>query len=161
MNRINEIIANNTLYNHGKNRFYLPIDMLIQLLNQILAEDITNEYIRIAPFYMNHIANRQIEFEDYTFFLEQCDDMTSEKLKEHVSSCVNKPFSLLTESEIMHAKMFNPTFQNVDGYHHAIIQYLESIHVFIPKLFQSLVENGQIDSSHICFGYFCFEVHGK
>ncbi len=51
--KINEIVYNNTVYNNGENIYYPTISNLKGILDEIISSNLTTEYIRITPFYIN------------------------------------------------------------------------------------------------------------
>jgi hypothetical protein len=65
--KMNEIDYNNTSYYNGKYRYYPTITGLKGILDEIISSNSTTDYIRITPFYINELSDRQIEFEAYMF----------------------------------------------------------------------------------------------
>lgn len=78
--KISEIIYNNTVYYKGNYRNYPTISDLNHILDEIISSVSTTNYIRITPFYINERSDMQIEFEEFTFYLE-CRDWFDEKIQ--------------------------------------------------------------------------------
>ncbi|WP_152393000.1 hypothetical protein [Paenibacillus guangzhouensis] len=159
--KINEIIYNNTAYHNGKYRYYPTITGLNGILEEIINSNSTTEYIRITPFYVNEQLDRQIEFEEYKFFIE-CKDWVDDKLQEmHIIECLKVEDTARTLDDLELGAILYPLCKNddVDSYKKAITKYKESLRVILLQMMNIVKSEMKLKEDDLPFGYFCFEIH--
>lgn len=160
---INEIIYNNTVYNNGENRYYLTINDLDYLITNIIETNKTTQYIRFTPFYINYKLNRQIEFDEYMFYLECRAHFSEDELKNHLSECSGKNYVELSEDERIRAYTLYPLCKNNDiiKFKELLISFKVYLNELIPFLFNKVREETNLSLDDMAFGFFCFEVHSN
>lgn len=159
--KINEIIYNNTVYHNGKYRYYPTITGLKCILEKIISSNSTTDYIRITPFYINEQLNKQIEFEEYMFYIE-CRDWFDEKVqKKHMIECLNVEDTPRTLNDLRLGAILYPLCQNndIDSYKNALEKYKESLRELLPKMMGIVKSEMELKEEYLPFGYFCFEIH--
>lgn len=159
--KINEIVYNNTAYYNGKYRYFPTITDLKGILDEIISSNSTTDYIRITPFYMNELLDRQIEFEEYIFFIE-CRDWFDEKVqKDHIIECLYVPDTPRTLKDFRLGSILYPLCQNedVETFKNALEKYKESLTELLPIMMEIAKSEMELTADHLPFGYFCFEVH--
>ena len=177
---INHIVYNQTMYNEGKNRFYLPINHLIFLIDEIVKTNQMTKYIHFNPFYITQ--RTQLEFEEFIFHILLEDDLSKIDYKRHLEDNFLIPYNELTEEEKKssnfdsdlgfrknytemtewekeYLSVLRPICEtgNIKMYHEQLLQYRYFLNKLIPFLFEKVKK--KISEENIPFGYFCFEVH--
>ncbi len=162
-NIIKDLIHINTMYNSGKNRYYPTLDNIVFLITQIIEAKTTTEYVRFNPFYVNAKLNRQIEFDDYMFYIECREHFTEEELINHLSECVGKNYNKMSEEEIRRARILYPLckFSDVEKYRELLLSFTAYLNELIPILFNKAKTEMNLSLGDVAFGYFCFEVHSN
>jgi hypothetical protein len=160
---INGIIYDNTVYHNGEFRIYPTISGLKWLIREIVKSNSTTEYIRITPFYVNEKLNRQIEFDEYMFYLECRDYFDDNELRDHIGLCFGKEYVIMEDEEIRHCKILFPLCKNndVEAYKRLLEAYVKFLDELIPKLMEICKLKMSLKDNDFAFGYFCFEVHNK
>lgn len=159
--KINEIVYNNTAYYNGKYRYYPTITGLNGILEEIINSNSTTEYLRITPFYVNEQLDRQIEFEEYMFYIE-CIEWFDEKLQEkHVIECLKVEDTPRTLNDLGLGAMLYPLCKNndVDSYKKALTKYKESLRDILLQMMKIVKSEIELKEEDLPFGYFCFEIH--
>ncbi|QAY65239.1 hypothetical protein [Paenibacillus protaetiae] len=158
---VNEIIYENTAYHNGKYRYYPTITGLKSLIKEIIESNSTTNYIRVTPFYVNEKIDRQIEFDDYMFYMESRDQFDDNDLKEYIGACVGREYADLNSEEVEYGQVLYPLFKNEDvaTFQKALGAYLHFLDVLIPKLMEISRLKMALVQDDLAFGYFCFEVH--
>ncbi|MCM3667354.1 hypothetical protein M3204_23550 [Mesobacillus subterraneus] len=159
--KINEIIYNNTAYYNGKYRYYPTITGLKSILDEIIGSSSTTEYIRITPFYINELLDRQIEFEEYMFFIE-CRDWFDEKIQEmHILECLDPIDTPRALSDLRLGAILYPLCQknDVDYFKNALQKYKDTLNELLLKMMDIAKLEMNLKEGHLPFGYFCFEIH--
>ena len=159
--KINEIIYDNTAYYNGKYRYYPTITGLKSILDEIIGSSSTTEYIRITPFYINELLDRQIEFEEYIFFIE-CRDWFDEKIQEmHILKCLDPIDTPRALSDLRLGAILYPLCQNndVDYFKNALQKYKDTLNELLLKMMDIAKSEMDLKEEHLPFGYFCFEIH--
>lgn len=161
--KINEIIYNNTVYYKGKYRYYPTISDLNHILDEIISSVSTTNYIRITPFYINERLDMQIEFEEFTFYLE-CRDWFDEKIQEtHILDCLNPIDKQRTLNNLRLGAILYPLCKNNDvvSFQKALKKYKESLWEILPKMMEIATSEMDLKEMDLPFGYFCFEIHSE
>jgi hypothetical protein len=158
---INKLIFSNTTYFNGKYRIYPTLIALKRLIVQIIEAKNTTAYIRFTPFYSNAKHERQIEFDEYMFYLECRDQFDIDSLSKHIADCFGKKYENLTDEEIRLGRILTPLCKNKDVimYKELLENYMGFLDELIPKLMQLSITRMNLENDDIAFGYFCFEVH--
>lgn len=160
---INEIIYDNTIYHDGKYRIYLTIMDLKNLLQEIIRSKSTTSYIRITPFYNNAKLNKQMNFEEFLFYLECRDMVDNESFEKYIGFCSGKDYAEMSDEEVRVGKILFPLCEidDVDKYKELLEVYIGFLNELIPKMFDMAKERLNLKSEDIAFGYFTFEVHSN
>ena len=158
--KINEIVYNNTAYYNGKYRYYPTITGLNRLLDEIISSNSTTEYIYIRPFYRNELVDGQIQFEEYTFYIECRDWFDEEVQKKHIIENLNvpdteRPINDFRLGSILHPLCLN---ENVDSFKGSLEKYKETLRELLPVMMEIAKSIMKLTADHLPFGYFCFEV---
>ncbi|WP_128895281.1 hypothetical protein [Longirhabdus pacifica] len=158
---INGIIYDHTVYHDGKYRMYPSIIGLRNLVKRIIESGSTTEYIRFNPFYRNAKINRQIELDEYMFYMECREQFDGKDFEEHIGICLDKPYIDLSDEEIRWGKTLYPLcrYDDVEGYKKALETYDQFLFELIPKLMEMAKYKMDLKDEDLAFGYFCFEVH--
>lgn len=154
---------NNTAYYNGKYRYFPTITGLNGILKEIIRSNSTTDYIRITPFYVNEQLERQIEFEEYMFYIE-CREWFDEEIQEkHVKECLNVEDTQRTLNDLELGAILYPLCKNndVDSYKKALTKYKESLTEIILKMMEIAKSEMELKEGHLPFGYFCFEIHSE
>lgn len=159
---INEIIYNNTVYHNGEYHFYLTIDYLDNLINEIILSKSTPEkYLRFIPFYMNNKLNLQLELDEYMFYLECRNKIKEKEYENFIIECIDNEFEDVIDSELICAKM--QYFLCIKGdyidFNNSLKKYIEYIYRIIPVLYKILKKNYCIKEEDFLFGYISFEIN--
>ncbi|MBM7662801.1 hypothetical protein JOC85_003612 [Bacillus mesophilus] len=159
--KINEIVYNNTSYYNGKYRYYPTITGLKGILEEIISSNSTTDYIRVTPFYINELLDRQIEFEEYMFFIE-CRDWYDESVQEeHILDCLDVPDTPRTLNDFRLGSILYPLCQknDVESFKNALEKYKESLRELLPIMMEIAKSEMELTEDYLPFGYFCFEIH--
>jgi hypothetical protein len=161
--KLNEIIYEHTTYCSGKYRLYPTITDLNYLIEQIIKAKATTEYIRINPFYINERLNKQIEFEEYMFYIECREgEISEEDRMNHVMENLETPNEIKTTKDIEMGKILYPLCKHndVEQFNLALEKYRKYLNdELLIKMFKIAKEDLQLNEDDLAFGYFCFEVH--
>lgn len=160
---INEIVYQNTVYNGGCNRYYPTISDLVFLIAKIIESNDTTEYIRFNPFYVNYRLDRQIEFDEYMFYLECRDHFSESDQRKHFSENIGKDYDEMSEEENEIANILYPlcTRKDTERFKELLISYKTYLNELIPFLFNKAKTEMNLGEDDIPFGFFCFEVHSN
>ncbi|OAB30170.1 hypothetical protein PMSD_20475 [Paenibacillus macquariensis subsp. defensor] len=158
---VNEIIYDNTAYHNGKYRYYPTITNLKNLVRKIIESNSTTNYLRFTPFYINERVDRQIEFDDYMFYMECRNQFDDHDLKEHIGACVGREYTGMNSEEVMCGHVLYPLckHEDVSTFKKALEAYVQFLDVLIPKLMEISRSTMALVEDDLAFGYFCFEVH--
>lgn len=163
--KINEIIYEFTTYHSGKYRLYPTITLLYRLIQEIIDAKATTEYIRITPFYENVRLMKQIEFDEYMFYIECREDEISEEDRlNQVLENLEIPNGIITEEDIEMGKILYPLCKHndVEQFNLALKNFCKYLNdELLIKMFKIAKEDLQLNEDDLAFGYFCFEVHSK
>ena len=168
--KINEIIYNFTVYNERNARLDVTYNQLLHIIQELLKADETSKYIRINPFYVNGKLKRQLEYDEYMFYMECRADFTEVDLKSHWSKCMDniydiphkiKQYDDMNEEEQRKAKTLYPlcNFGDVEKFHLYLINFRNYLNELLPVLLEDAVKKLNISYDDLAFGYFCFEIH--
>lgn len=160
---INEIVYQNTVYNNGQNRYYPTISDLVFLITKIIEANDTTEYIRFDPFYINYKLDRQIEFDEFMFYLECRDNFSESDLRKHFSENIGKDYDEMSKEEKRLANILYPLCKSKDTerFKEILLTYKTYLNVLIPILFQKAKTEMNLLEDDIPFGFFCFEIHSN
>lgn len=167
---INEIIYNNTVYNDGKNHFYPTVDQLAYIIDKIIETEDTTKFIRFIPFYVNYKVNKQMEFDEYMFYLECRESFSEDDFKNHLAECMDKNYDVphkvkkydeLSDGEKKYANIMYPLCQknDIETYKKLLLTYRNYIAELILCLFEKARKELTLSVDDLAFGYFCFEVN--
>ena len=170
--KINELIYNRTIYNNGTSRLYPTVIELEVLIKEIQKLNETTKYIKFNPFYKNSKVNKQIEYEDYMFYMECRDNFTKEELQIHWTECMDRIHDIpheathydnMTKENQITARILYPicTPDDIETYHLYLDNYRCYINEILPILFDDARKKLNLRYEDLAFGYFCFEVHSK
>ena len=160
---INEIVYNNTVYNSGQNRYYPTVSDLVFLITKIIEAKDTTEYIRFNPFYVNYRLDRQIEFDEFVFYLECRAHFSEIELQNHLSENFGKNYDEMSEEEKRIASILSPLCKtkDVERFKEHLLSYKTYLNELIPLLFNRAKIEMELGEAEIPFGFFCFEVHSN
>lgn len=99
-NKINEIVYDQTMYHGGKWMHFLSLSALVELIEDIIKSNTTTDYVKLNPFYINYKVKKQLEYDDYMFYMECRDDFNKEDESNHIEACIGKAFDQMTSWEI-------------------------------------------------------------
>ena len=157
---INGIIYDYLVYANGKYRDFPTITRLKRIIELISESKATTEYISIKPFYVNERIDRQIEFDDFTFYIECRDQFDDTDLKAFIESCVGKKFTEMNSEELTDAHVQYRLCKHGDiaTFNDALAAYVQFLNVQLPKLLE--ISNGMMAllEEDLAFGFFRFEV---
>lgn len=170
--KINEIIYYNTVYNEGNSCFYPTIDHLAHLIDKIIEANDTTKYIRFIPFYRNYKTNRQMELDDYMFYLECREYFSEDDLKSHLAECMDRSYDVphevkkydeMSDKEKRYANIMYPLCKKNDikSYRGFLSSYKSFLDELIPILFEKAMDEMGLSLEDLAFGFFCFEVHSN
>lgn len=161
--KINEIVYQYTVYNSGRNRYYLTINDLVFLITKIIETNETTEYIRFNPFYVNYRLNRQVELDEYIFYMECRDNFSESDVREHHSKIIGKVYNEMSEEEKRMANILYPLCKTKDTerFKELLLSYKLYLNELIPFLFCKVKKEMNLVEDDIPFGFFCFEVHSN
>lgn len=161
--KVNEIVYQYTVYNDGQNRYYPTINDLVFLIKKIVEANDTTEYLRINPFYVNYRLDRQIELDEYMFYLECRDNFSESDIREHHSAMFGKEYKEMTEEEKKKADILYPLCKTKDTerFKRLLLSYKTYLNELIPFLFSKVKTELSLTEDDIPFGFFCFEVHSN
>ncbi len=158
---INEIVYNNTVYNSGQNRYYPTVSDLVYLITKIIEAKDTTKYIRLNPFYVNFRLDRQIEFDDFMFYLECRDDFSEIELRNHYSENIGKDYDKMSEEEKRMASILYCRMNDTERFKEHLLSYKTYLNELLPILFNIAKTEMELGEDEIAFGFFCFEVHSN
>lgn len=160
---INEIVYNNTVYNCGQNRYYPTISDLDFLITKIIESNETTECIRFNPFYVNFRLNKQIEFNDFVFYLECRENFSENDLRNHLSDYIGKEYKEMSEEEKRTANILHPLCRTKDNekFKEYLLSYKAYLNELIPFLFNIAKKEMNLNEADLAFGFFCFEVYSN
>lgn len=153
--KINKIIYDNTVYNDGKYHWYLPVPSLYRVLDLIMQTNETTEYLKLTPFYVNGILNRQKEFEEMMFYLECRNNVSITEKNAFLIDCCDEGETI--NDDIL-TRFCLCEYSDVKGFQAAILRYKEYLEILIPKITNILINDYDIGVDKLLGGYICFEI---
>ena len=161
--QINKIVYNNTVYYNGKYKYNPTITGLNLILEEIITADSTTKYLEVIPFYINEHLDKQIEFEEYIFYIE-CRDWFDEKQQDiHIKECINAENRPLTFVDSNLGAILYPLCKHddTDSYKMAIMNYKEGLKEIFPHMMETAKLEMELKEEDLPFGYFCFEINSE
>ncbi|QIK86782.1 hypothetical protein G7061_09225 [Erysipelothrix sp. HDW6B] len=161
--KMNHIIYRFTMLDGGKIRRYISFNELITLVEWLKKSNQTSKYIKINPFYVNGKIQRQIEFDDFMFYLEFREHLSEEELMKHWSNVLGTNFNDAQLSEQYRIKTSFPLCLEGDiaAFKEAIDKYMDYLVAEIPQLLHRAINYLNIAPDDCAFGNFCFEIQSK
>ncbi|MGL5042014.1 MAG: hypothetical protein ACRC6X_02780 [Culicoidibacterales bacterium] len=161
--KINEIVYDQTVFHAGRYHFYLPLMELDLMIVQIIASNVTTEYVRMIPFYRNQALDRQLELDEYMFFISCQDNFSEEEYIEYLSNNIGKEYHLMSPEEKKWAKIRFPLCKTGDimAYQAAWLRFKAFLPEYILFLFEKAKKELKLKEKDIPFGYFCFEINSE
>lgn len=161
--KMNRIIYNFTMLDDGKIRRYISYTELLFLVERLKKSSQTSKYIKINPFYVNGKIQRQIEFDDFMFYLEFREHINEEERMIHWSNALGTNFDDAQLSEQNRIKTSFPLCLEGDiiAFKEAIDKYMDYLEIELPHLLDKAISYLNIASDDCAFGSFCFEIQSK
>lgn len=158
---INETVYNHTVFCNGKWHQYLTMNNLGLLVEEIVNAHATTKYLRFNPFYSNLKEKRQVEFDDYMFYMECKNDIDGDAEKLQLEGCLGKRIQDMEEEEIRIGRIQFPLcrYDDPDTYAIKLTTYMEFLNELIPKLRKLLIKTEGFKDEELIFGEICFEIN--
>ncbi|MFB5268841.1 hypothetical protein ACE41H_18930 [Paenibacillus enshidis] len=158
---VNNIIVEYTSYRGGRYRHYPTHSELQRLIQEIIKSELTSDYIKITPFYVNSKLDQQVEFDDYMFYMECREQFNETTVTNHISACIGKDYGDMSSEEISKGYLLFPLCKYEDGltFKKSLEEYLEYLDGILPKLLDYCKLTIGLSDDDLAFGYFCFEIH--
>lgn len=160
---INNIIYDNTVYHNGEYRFYPSLLDLKGIVKAIIQSRSTTINIKFTPFYINGKLERQVEFDEYMFYME-CRDRVSESVYEgFLQECIDGDLYGLSKDKLEGLKKQYVLCENTDvnKFKEGLEVYIEYLNILIPRMVDELINEYKVNKDDLLFGYFCFEIESE
>lgn len=160
-NSVNNIIVDYTSYCGGRYKHYPTLSELQRLIQEIIKSELTSDYIKITPFYVNSKLDQQVEFDDYMFYMECREQYNETELVNHFSACIGKEYNVLNNEEIAKVHLLFPLckYEDKGTFKKRLEEYLGYLDGLLPKLLDYCKLTIGLSDEEVAFGYFCFEIH--
>ncbi len=166
LNAIGETIFKYIAIENGLFHRYLPIEILMDLVDSIKKTGITTEYLRFVPFYKNCKTGEYIEFDEYAFYIECRENITQEEIEKFRDECWaeewNSAWGIKRRVEVIRdrkKRQFHLCRSgDVEDFNKALDIYIDYALTFFYEIGKELVEFYNIKEQDFLYGYFSFEI---
>lgn len=133
------------------------------IINEIIQSKSTTSYIKFTPFYVNSKLERQVEYDEYMFYMECRDEVTEIAYKEFFQDCLDDNMDELSEEELVGLKKQYILCESTDinKFNKSLETYIAYLNILIPKMVDELINEYKVDKNDLLFGYFCFEIDSE